>query len=613
MSFLSNLFTSRDVLPHGFCYQWNPFLVWCHAISDLLIALAYFSIPVALLWFVKKRRDLPFSWMFVCFAVFIAACGMTHLVDVWTLWIPSYRFSAAIRALTALASLPTALYLVQLVPRALLIPSIDEVTAINLELRQQDAVLRESEERFRQMADNIQEIVWMTDPRTQEILYVNSAFESICEIPLGVIRANPTSYRELIHPDDRSRVLAALDNLAASGRFEEEFRIVCPSGKLKWIRALGSTANDQFGKVLRLVGTAQDVTIRREMEDKLRDSEDRYRDLVEHSTDLICTHTLDGFLLSVNELPVRLLGYSREELLNKPMQEFLSPEFREEFQSYLGQVRDAGFAKGQMLVVSKSGEKRIWEFNNTLRTDGVNKPLVRGVAHDITERKEAENQLRLLSQRLLHSQDEERRKIARDLHDSTGQDLVALSTILNSLHSVIPSQKRALRKSVSQCEQIVDRTLREVRTLSYVLHPPMLDEGGLEDAVRHYTGGYAPRTGIEVQLDISANFGRLPRDTEMGLFQVIRESLLNIQRHSGSKRARIRLHREITRVSLEVSDEGRGIPEAMRGLGKKPSSLGVGIPSMEERVKQVGGSLHLESGVSGTCVRVTVPIHEQLQ
>lgn len=608
MSFPWNGFASHGVLPHGFCYQWNPFLVWCHAISDVLIALAYFSIPVALLWFVRKRRDLPFSWMFVSFAVFIAACGTTHLVDVWTLWVPSYWFSAAVRVLTALASLPTAVFLVQLLPRALQIPSIAEMTAVNEELRHQDGILRESEERFRQMADNIQEIFWMLDPKTQEVLYVNNAFELICESPLSLIRANPTSYRELLHADDRSKVLASLERLVVSGGFEEEFRIVCPSGKLKWIRALGFTAGDRFGNVIRLVGTAQDVTIRRETEEKLRDSEDRYRDLVEHSTDLICTHTLDGFLLSVNELPVKLLGYSREELLNRPMQEFLSADFRDEFQTYLNEIRDVGFAKGQMLVVAKSGEKRIWEYSNTLRTDGVNQPIVRGIAHDITERKEAETQLRLLSQRLLQSQDEERRKIARDLHDSTGQDLVALSAILNNLHSSIPSKKRALRKSVAHCEQIVDRTLREVRTLSYVLHPPMLDEGGLEDAVRHYTDGYAPRTGIEVRLDISPNFGRLPRDTEMGLFQVIRESLLNIQRHSGSKSARIRLQREITEVALEISDEGRGIPETMRRPGRNRSFFGVGIPSMEERIKQVGGSLRLESGISGTCVRVTVPV-----
>lgn len=474
------------VLPHGFCYQWDPLLVWLHAASDTLIALAYFSIPLALIWFVKRRRDLPFGWMFLCFALFIAACGTTHLIDVLTIWVPKYWLSAAVRVLTALASLPTAVFLVQLLPRALLIPSSEEMRAVNEELRKQDKILRESEERFRQMADNIQEIFWMIDPWTKEIVYANGAFELICERPLPLLYSNPTSYRDFIHADDRTRVLASLEELVASGRLEEEFRIVCPSGKVKWIRALGFTVADPAGNITRLVGTAQEITAHKEVEEKLRDSEDRYRDLVEHSTDLICTHTLDGLLLSVNELPVKLLGYSKEELLNTPMEDFLPPESHEGFHKYLNEIRSAGVASGQMAVLTKTGERRIWEYNNTLRTAGISVPVVRGIAHDITERKRAEAELQHLSARLQQSQDEERRKIARDLHDSTGQDMVALATILGNVRISIPSQRRTLRKSIAQCEQIVDKTLREVRTLSYVLHPPMLDEGGLEDAVRHY-------------------------------------------------------------------------------------------------------------------------------
>src|ERR1041385_520602 len=137
MTPLRNILGSHSVLPHGFWYQWTPFLVWCHAVSDVLIAVAYFSIPVALVWFVRKRRDLPFGWMFLSFAVFIAACGTTHLMEVWTLWVPSYWLSASVKVVTALASMPTAVFLVRLVPRALLIPSVDEITAINQELREQ--------------------------------------------------------------------------------------------------------------------------------------------------------------------------------------------------------------------------------------------------------------------------------------------------------------------------------------------------------------------------------------------------------------------------------------------------------------------------------------------
>src|SRR5260370_12886537 len=212
----------------------------------------------------------------------------------------------------------------------------------NEELNRQAAMLKKTEERFRQMADNIQEIFWILEPQTKEVSYVSPAFEQICELPLDSLDSNPTSYRELIHPQDRQRVLAELEKLESTNRFDEECRIVCPSGKLKCIRAIGFTAKDPAGRVRTLVGTAQEITARKEMEVVLRESEDRYRDLVENSTDLICTHDLTGRLLSVNELPTKLLGYSREDVLNKPMRDFLLPEARAQFdQSLLDIQRDA--------------------------------------------------------------------------------------------------------------------------------------------------------------------------------------------------------------------------------------------------------------------------------
>jgi two-component system NarL family sensor kinase len=209
----------------------------------------------------------------------------------------------------------------------------------------------------------------------------------------------------------------------------------------------------------------------------------------------------------------------------------------------------------------------------------------------------------------LRLQDEERRRIARDLHDSTGQDLVALATTLSQLHSSIPSSSRKLRKLASQCQALADQCVREVRTLSYLLHPPMLDEAGLEDAIRYYAGGFTERTGIEVELEISRRLGRMKPDAEMALFRVVQESLTNIQRHSGSSQARIRIERDPEKITLEISDKGRGIPGNLpRQNGKLSHGLGVGIPSMHERVKHIGGQLDIESSSNGTTVRVTIPV-----
>ena len=733
MNLLSRWLSSNGLMPHGFCYQWKPGLIWLHAVSDALIALAYFSIPIALIHLVRKRRDIPFSWMFLCFGVFIAACGATHLMEVWTLWIPSYWFSGGVKVFTAVASIPTAVSLVRLVPQALSLPSPEAMRAANEELIRQDASLKKSEERFRIMAENIQEIFWMMDPVTKGATYVNRAFEQICELPTSALYSNPTSYRELIHPEDRQRVLASLERLESTNRFDEEFRIVCPSGAVKWLRAIGFNVKDSEGVIQTFVGTAQEITARKEMEVVLSESEDRYRDLVEHSTDLICTYSLDGRLLSVNELPAKLLGYSREELLKKPMREFLPAEARSQFDESLQTIKRDGFVKGLMVVLTKTGERRIWEYHNTLRTDGVRAPIVRGIAHDvteqkrmekalrlseekfskaflaspyaivisgmedgklldvndsfvrklgfsreesigrtaselglgslnnredilnefketgrvqskqstlqtklgkvlvvnysaelievggrkcllsvcedITERKKAEEELRRLSGQLLRSQDEERRSIARDLHDSTGQNLVVLAASLAQLQDAIPLTSRKFRKLVSESQALADQCIREVRTLSYLLHPPMLDEAGLEDAIFLYAEGFTKRSRVQVQIEVSPQLGRLERDAELTLFRVVQESLTNVQRHSGSTWARIRIGRDQGKITLEISDSGNGISGNQQN-GKSPLGLGVGMASMQERVKLIGGRLDIESSCCGTLVRVTVPENE---
>jgi PAS domain S-box-containing protein len=854
MSLLSAWSLSSGLMPHGFCYQWKPALLWLHAVSDTLIALAYLLIPIALIYFVRKRRDIPFGWMFVCFGVFIAACGATHLMEVWTLWIPSYWVSGGVKVVTAVASIPTAVFLVRLMPQALSLSSPDELKAVNAELVRQGEFLRKSEERFQAMAKNIQEVFWMMDAETKAATYVSPAFEQICELPLEWIYSHPTSYGELIHPEDRPRVLAALENLKSANRLDEEFRIVCPSGKVKWVIAIGFQSKDTQGAVQAYVGTVQEITARKLMEVTLRESEDLFRDMVEHSTDLICTHTLEGRILSVNDMPTKLLGYSKEELLTKPMREFLVPEGREQFDESMKTIQREGAVEGLMVVLTKTGEKRIWEYHNTLRTGGVSVPIVRGVAHDvtaqkrmekalrlseekfskaflaspyavvisaiedgrmieandsflrimgftraesigrtsqqlgiwtcpsdreeilreirhrgrvqgkqiifqnkagvrlvvnynaevielggrscllsvcedvtdrkraetrlreyeiavegveemivvvdrdyryllanqaflafkglkkeqvvghtvseiinqdyyerevkprldeafrrrvvkfetkyeyppaglrdvlvsyfpiegatrvekvvgvlrdITERKTAEQELQRLSGRLLKMQDEERRKIARDLHDSTGQDLVALAAIFDQLRAVIPPSCRKGRKLASQSHVVAERCLREVRILSYLLHPPMLDESGLEDAIRHFVEGFGIRTGIIVDLDISPGFGRLREDVELGLFRVIQESLTNIQRHSGSFKAAIHLNRDAKNIVLQVSDTGRGILASGRnGTCVVSPSVGVGIQSMRERAKQVGGHFTIQSSAGGTNIVVTVP------
>jgi PAS domain S-box-containing protein len=221
-----------------------------------------------------------------------------------------------------------------------------------------------------------------------------------------------------------------------------------------------------------------------------------------------------------------------------------------------------------------------------------------------------EESLRQLSGRLLQLQDEERRRIARDLHDSTGQKLVALTldlTLLESFRSMLPEKANsALSESFALAEQISS----EVRTLSYLLHPPLLDEVGLSCAVRWYIDGFIRRSDIAVELTIS-DLPRMSHDLEIALFRVLQESLTNVHRHSGSRTAHVRFLLEGNAIVLEVEDSGDSATSKHSGLADGGGTLGVGIRGMKERVRQLGGTLVLVPGMEGTLVRASLPLESR--
>ena len=231
--------------------------------------------------------------------------------------------------------------------------------------------------------------------------------------------------------------------------------------------------------------------------------------------------------------------------------------------------------------------------------------------HDLEDRESTlqrqRNELRSLAHRLMDAQDGERRRIATMLHETTAQDLAALKMLLTRLNRAaadLPDEERhALNESIGLAEQ----SMAEIRTVSYLLHPPFLDEAGLVLALRWYVGGFAKRSGITVDLDLPEHFERLPLDTETVLFRIVQEALTNIHRHAGSTSARIRLTRDAESLVLEIADQGRGIPSA--SLDQVAGGAGgVGIASMGERIEQVGGRLEIISSDQGTTVRVTLPI-----
>ena len=234
-----------------------------------------------------------------------------------------------------------------------------------------------------------------------------------------------------------------------------------------------------------------------------------------------------------------------------------------------------------------------------------------GIIRDISDRKQAEETLRRLSGQLMRAQESERRRIARELHDSTGQRLAALAMNLSWLESSGNCAAARASDVLAESRLLIEQSVKEIRTLSYLLHPPLLEELGLASTVSWYMQGFVERSGIQVDLEIPAELGRMGREAELALFRVVQEGLTNVQRHSGSSRAAVRIAREDGSVVVEVSDEGHGMPEGFSADMPPGSRIGVGIAGMQERLRELGGKLEIRSGGTGTTVKASIPLRER--
>ena len=225
---------------------------------------------------------------------------------------------------------------------------------------------------------------------------------------------------------------------------------------------------------------------------------------------------------------------------------------------------------------------------------------------ELAQRRLAERNAQNLSTQLLHAQDQERRKIARELHDGLGQNLAAAKMIADSFQRIAPDKEK-----LRELSAILNDSLSSTRTISHLLHPPLLDEIGFATAARIYLEGFSSRTGIKINFDFPEDSeDRLPRDLELTLFRVLQESLTNIQRHSRSERADVRFAANAQDVSLQVRDYGVGLPaETFQGFTESGSNVGVGLAGMRERIREQHGEFKIASDPHGTTISVHLPIH----
>jgi PAS domain S-box-containing protein len=463
----------------------------------------------------------------------------------------------------------------------------------------------------------------------------------------------------VIPPERRDEEVEILARLSRGERIEH-FDTVRrrKDGSLIDVSLTVSPIRNASGQIVGASKVARDIGERIRSEKALRESEDRerrilaesvaanakFRAVFEQTTVFAGIMTTAGVVIDINKLSLEACGYRAEDVLGKQFWDTgwwrNHKESRDKIRASTPMVAQGVPYREILEYAWADGTPRLVDFALYPIVDEQNGVLfLHPTGVDITDQKQTEENFRKLaesldvevrartrelesrnvevvrqselvrefSRRLLQAQDAERRHIARELHDSAGQTLAVLNMDVALFVQKVGEVSPELGAAAAKIENTVRQLQREIRTTSYLLHPPLLDEAGLKSALSWYVQGLTERSELQIDVTISENFGRLPRDMELVIFRVVQESLTNIHRHSGSKTARIELSRKQREIRLEIRDQGKGMsPERLADI--ESGASGVGTRGMRERVRQFDGKIQFESNGSGTKVLVTFPV-----
>lgn len=372
--------------------------------------------------------------------------------------------------------------------------------------------------------------------------------------------------------------------------------VVTKSGEERLIGWRNTTLRDDAGRVTGTLSSGQDITEFRKAEERLRE----YERAVEGLDEVIAVVDRDYRYRLANHSFLRYRRLRSGQVLGRTVSEVVGREF---FEQRLKPKLDECFQGNVIRFELRHTYPIVGERHLSLAyfpVEGASGGVDRAVCilRDVTERKRAEEELNLLTNRLYMAEEEERRRIARELHDDLGQALVGLKLKVSLSREGVQDERA--RAVLTETRDMVEGCLAKVRTLAQLLHPPELDALGLRAAIASYVEAFRERSGIDVKLELSPEFPMLPRTAERALFRITQECLVNVQRHSGSGKARVRVEMEPARAVLEIRDDGVG----MQSNGK----TGVGLAGIAERVRQLNGTLEITSGAWGTLVRAVLPL-----
>lgn len=413
---------------------------------------------------------------------------------------------------------------------------------------------------------------------------------------------------DLLHTEFPEPLQKIKERFASDGYWAGELRHTCADRSKITVSTRWVAERDARGNIASILESNRDVSESK----RAQEAQARLAAIVESSEDAVVAKNLDGTIVHWNKAAERIFGYAADEAIGQHITLIVPPDRLGEEADILASLR-RGERVDHFETVRKRKDGTLLEVSVTISPVRDAQGCVIGaskVARDITERKrlalllqEAE-----LSGRLLQLQDEERRRIARELHDGAGQLLAALSMNISAISDEESRLSRGVARNVEESRSLIGQALSEIRTISHLLHPPLLDEVGLKSALYEYVNGFGERSNIRVSLDLPSDLERLPRDVELSIFRIVQECLTNVHRHSGSPTARVHLSHHRGEIQLQVSDEGRGINREIQDKFREGKSSGVGLRGMRERIRQLGGGMQIQSSGKGTSVNVALPI-----
>src|ERR1700756_274422 len=486
-------------------------------------------------------------------------------------------------------------------PSSVVVAMVEEIT----DKKTAEEAVRASEERLRlaQQIAHVGSFEWNIQTGVNTW---TSELEAMYGLQPGTFTGTQTAFENLVHPDDRAGVVKLVDRALKTGQpTEGEWRVVWADGSVHWITGRWQVFMNASGEPSKMMGVNIDVTERKRTEEALLSSERRYRLLFERNVAGVGIASLDGRVLDCNEGWARILGYqSKDELRGRHASEFyFNPAER---QSLVDELFEKQVLFSRELQLKRKDGTPVWVLFNAAVHSDHDRPILQATMIDISEWKRADEALSGMTRKLIESQEQERARIGRELHDDINQRLAMLSLELEQLQE----NPFETKPRVKELRREMAEVSNDVQAMSHDLHSSKLEYLGVVGGIKSWCKEFGERQKIEIDFgsDVSSV---LPLAVGLSLFRVLQEALHNAIKHSGVKRIEVQLREESGEIHLTVSDSGRGF-----GVEAALQSKGLGLTGMRERVRLVNGTISVDSKpMHGTAIRVRVPLvsgHEEL-